>query len=166
MSFWQSKPGATLVVLMLCCAVTIGLAGFRVLAVTHPTREHDVIDFDSMRMNVQRVRFPAVDGPMLTGVFLDGDGEKPPVLLCHDLDSSKESLVGVAMQLNSRGFPTLLFDFRGHGESEGGPSTLGLTEKRDILGALDYLGGQARSELKRVGIYGVGMGAHAAVLAA
>jgi pimeloyl-ACP methyl ester carboxylesterase len=41
-----------------------------------------------------------------------------------------------------------------------------LHEKRDVVGAVEFLGGLDGVDGKRVGLYGVGMGAHAAVLAA
>jgi pimeloyl-ACP methyl ester carboxylesterase len=75
-------------------------------------------------------------------------------------------MVNLAIELHRAGFPVLAFDFRGHGGSGGGPSTLGLDEKRDVLGAIDFLADELGAPLREVGIYGVGMGAHAAVLAA
>ena len=71
--------------------------------------------------------------------------------------------LGIALQKG--GFTVLAFDFRGHGASGGTGSTLGLDEKRDVIGALDYLAASG-VEARRIGVYGVGMGAHAAVLAA
>jgi len=65
--------------------------------------------------------------------------------------------------LHQEGFAVLMFDFRGHGESGGNRSSLGLLEKRDVTGALDWL---AEKKPRRVGVFGAGMGAHAAVLAA
>jgi pimeloyl-ACP methyl ester carboxylesterase len=70
------------------------------------------------------------------------------------------------VSLHRQGFGVLLFDFRGHGQSEGKSSTLGLDEKRDVIGAVEFLADREGREPPRVGIYGVGMGAHAAVLAA
>jgi pimeloyl-ACP methyl ester carboxylesterase len=87
----------------------------------------------------------------------------PPILLCHDLYSSKRSMVNLAIALRDKGFSVLMFDFRGHGESAGERSSLGVLEKRDITGALDWL---ARTDAREVGVFGAGMGAHAAVLAA
>jgi pimeloyl-ACP methyl ester carboxylesterase len=88
------------------------------------------------------------------------------VILCHDAGSSRAALVNLGIALHGEGFTVLLFDFRGHGESAGGRSTLGLEEKRDVIGAVDMLLRRIGPDTKRIGIYGVGMGAHAAVLAA
>ena len=117
-----------------------------------------------MGLEVHEVTFPSVDGFELQGWLLAGDPELPPIVLCHDWGDSKEGLIPLALELSERRFPLLLFDFRGHGASEGHGSTLGADEGRDVLGALDYARGIGGSEQRRLGLYGVGMGAHAAVL--
>jgi pimeloyl-ACP methyl ester carboxylesterase len=167
MAFWESKRGAFLGVLLLAWVCLVCVTGARVHLATHPERETgEGINFDSMLMLVDSVRFQAVDGTPLAGWLLEGDGGWPPVLLCHDLGSSKASLVNLGIELHDRGFTVLLIDFRGHGQSQGRSSTLGLDEKRDILGALDFLAQRRGGETGSVGVYGAGMGAHAAVLAA
>ena len=90
----------------------------------------------------------------------------PAVVLCHDLGADKSALAHLAAALGEQGLTLLLLDFRGHGDSGGTRSTLGLDEKRDVLGAIDYLAGLEPYAGRRIGVYGVGMGAHAAVLAA
>src|SRR4029453_354334 len=55
---------------------------------------------------------------------------------------------------------------RGPGASGGTASTLGVDEKRDVIGAVDYLADLEGIDHRKVGAYGVGQGAHAAVLAA
>jgi pimeloyl-ACP methyl ester carboxylesterase len=167
MSFWESKLGALLGVLLLACLLVVSLVGVRVYLATHPERQADEgFDFNSMLMEVDQVQFPAVDGTRLSGWLIEGDAARPPVLLCHDVGSSKASQVSLGIELQRRGFTVLMLDFRGHGQSEGRSSTLGLEEKRDVLGALDFLMERQGREGGRVGVYGVGMGAHAAVLAA
>jgi pimeloyl-ACP methyl ester carboxylesterase len=86
-------------------------------------------------------------------------------VLCHDFGASRASMLHLGLLLQNEGFPVLLFDFRGHGESSRARSTLGLHEKRDVLAAVDQLR-RLGPETDRVGLYGIGMGAHAAVLAA
>jgi len=131
---------------------------------TVPQRETQVLpDFESMRIVVSEVEFPSADGMELSGWWMSGDPSKPPILLCHDLGSSKRVMINVAIALHDAGFPVLMFDFRGHGDSAGKRSSFGLLEKRDVIGALEWL---ERKGADRVGIFGAGMGAHAAVLAA
>jgi pimeloyl-ACP methyl ester carboxylesterase len=148
--------------------VSAAATGLAVLAVRRATRVPRVvspaIDFGAMGIGVEPVTFSSVDGLTLAGWEVAGQPSLPPIVLAHDLGSDKAALAHLALLLNERGFPLLLFDFRGHGESEWGRTTLGLQEKRDVLGAVDHLA--ARGNAQRVGVYGVGLGAFAAVLAA
>ena len=167
MRFWRSPIGAVVVILLLGVSVALGATAVRVHRQLSPPRvEETPIDFEAMMMRVEEVRFASSDGITLSGWFIRGLPEFPAVILCHDLGASRSSLITLAIALRRKGFSVLAFDFRGHGTSEGGRSTLGLLEKRDVLGAVDYLSAIADIETRRVGVYGVGMGAHAAVLAA
>ena len=132
----------------------------------NPRRAEAAPDFDTMQLDLEQVEFPAVDGVRLRGWHVPGDPGVAPIVLCHDLGRSRASLFGLAFDLSRSGFPLLLFDFRGHGSSGGDHSTLGLEEKRDILGAVDFLSSRGEYHGRPVGVYGVGMGAHAAALAA
>ena len=61
------------------------------------------------------------DGLKLAGVLEDGDKEKPLVILCHGLTSSKDSstYTRLAEELNKNSIGSYRFDFHGHGKSEG-----------------------------------------------
>lgn len=147
--------------------LVVGLTALRVRNATTPPRSTaPSIDFQAMGLVLREVDFPAADGLKLRGWLLDGRPGYPPVVLSHDWGGSKSSLLTLAMSLNEAGFATLLFDFRGHGASAGGRSTFGLAEQRDVLGALDYARRLEGADGARAGVYGVGMGAYAAVLAA
>lgn len=164
MWFWRSRLG----ILVLLCIVAMGaLAMWTVLGVhraTVPVRQVQTLpDFESMQIRVEQVEFPSADGIELSGWWMPGNEGMPPVLLCHDRHSSKRSMLNLAIALRAEGFAVLMFDFRGHGESAGDRSSLGVLEKRDVTGALDWL---AKRNAGRVGVFGAGMGAHAAVIAA
>ena len=143
-----------------------GFVSLRVYQTTTPDRQSQALfDFASMRMRVDEVVFPAADGVELDGWWMPADLPAPTIVLCHAVDQSKRSMLNLAMALRESGFSVLMFDFRGHGTSAGTRSSLGMVEKRDLLGAIDWLGeGEDRSG--PVGVFGAGMGAHAAVLAA
>jgi pimeloyl-ACP methyl ester carboxylesterase len=163
----RSRARLALIVGLAGTALVIGLAAFRVqFAITPQRTPATKIDFESMRLPVREIDFAAADGLELKGWLVRGRSGYPAIVLCHDWGASKENLLNLAITLHERGFPLVLFDFRGHGGSEGRRSTLGLAEKRDILGALDYARRIDGVDGARVGLYGLGMGAHAAVLAA
>jgi pimeloyl-ACP methyl ester carboxylesterase len=114
----------------------------------------------------QAVSFQSTDGIELDGWWVNGLPGHATIILCHDHGRSRSSLMTLALALREKGFGLLLFDFRGHGASGRGRSSLGLYEKRDVIGAIDWLKTQQTREPRALGIYGTGMGAHAAVLAA
>jgi pimeloyl-ACP methyl ester carboxylesterase len=163
----RSVWGAAILVVVLVFLTVLGTTTVRVYGKTHPGG-HDAapLDFEAMEISVEPVRFSATDGVSLEGWLMRGSPERQAVLLCHDLGGSKASLANVAIALREAGFTVLMFDFRGHGESGGDSSTLGLSEKRDVIGATEFLQAQEEIDTARIGVYGVGMGAHAAVLAA
>src|SRR5262249_25395285 len=77
----------------------------------------------------------------------------------------RTSLMGLATSLAEPGYSILVFDFRGHGASSG-TSSFGVLEKRDLLGATDWIGAHTKADGTRIGMVGVGMGAYASILAA
>ena len=167
MRFWRSHLGAIALVVLAACGVVVGATVVQVRRDTTPERlDPPAVDFQAMHVPVEDVQFPASDGVPLAGWLLPAAPGAPGVILCHDVGSSRGALLNLAIRLHGDGFTVLLFDFRGHGQSGGSRSTLGLEEKRDVLGAVDVLMRQLGPDTKRLGVYGVGMGAHAAVLAA
>jgi pimeloyl-ACP methyl ester carboxylesterase len=167
MSFWRSLPGTVLLVLALACLLALGVVSLQVHRVTHPPRHGGSgLDVAGDLVRVEEAAFEASDGTRLAGWRMPGRPSMPAILLCHDRGQTKASQVNLGLALQQAGFTVMAFDFRGHGDSEGGASTLGIEEKRDVLGAIDHLAARPGLGQRRIGVYGVGMGAHAAVLAA
>jgi hypothetical protein len=113
----------------------------------------------------ESVRFPSRDLSLqLSGWWLPAASGKPAVVFGHGLFRSRREILERACALNRCGYPALLFDFRGHGDSDPGPITLGYRERLDVLGAVDYA--HRRTGLQQTLVAGVSMGATAALLAA
>jgi pimeloyl-ACP methyl ester carboxylesterase len=116
------------------------------------------------------IRFRSRDGLRLAGRWLpaesaDGDWTPDPheaIVLLHGYSGSiAPDLVEYAPFLR-RTASVFGIDFRGHGESEPGPSTFGMLETEDIAGALAWLGERG---IRRVGLIGTSMGGMAAITA-
>ncbi|MFN2291990.1 MAG: alpha/beta hydrolase [Anaerolineae bacterium] len=88
----------------------------------------------------------------------------PSVLLAHGLMDRKETMLQLLPWLHAAGYNVMLFDFRGHGNSEKVPTTLGRLEALDVQAALDWLVDEGVGE--RVGGLGMSLGAAALVNAA
>lgn len=113
------------------------------------------------------VRFRSRDGLRLAGRWLpavgdDGWAADPheAILLLHGYSGSiAPDLVEYAPFLR-RTANVLGIDFRGHGDSDPGPSTFGMLEVEDVAGALAWLGERG---ITRVAMLGTSMGGMAAI---
>lgn len=139
-------------------AVMITRAGTRPMdrALTSTPRD-DGIDYED-------VEFEATDGVRISAWYLGGGDKNVSVAVGHGLFRSRREVLDRAVFFRKLGFDTLVFDFRRHGASGGERSTLGYQERLDFEGAVRFLVERAPSN--RVLLYGVSMGAAAAVLAA
>jgi len=64
----------------------------------------------------------------------------------------------------ARGWDVLLFDLRGHGESEGDRYSLGQYEPRDIVAAIDFAAKKGGVDRRRVAVVGESLGAGSAIM--
>jgi len=169
MRFWRSIPGAIVLVVSFGVLAALGLAAAQVYRVTHPARQSEMtLNLGASLAKAEDVTFRSTDGIRLKGWLFQGTPTMPPVVVCHDLGESRNAVMNLAIAINKAGFTVLAFDFRGHGASGGEGSTLGVQEGRDVLGAIDFVSNLPKDivDARRIGIFGAGMGAHAAVLAA
>jgi len=163
----------TLVATLAALAVAgyLGTAAWMAWHVIRPDRSWRPADYQPPQPPFETVTFEATDGVPLAGWYsppspeLGGDGAHC-VILCHGLGTNRTELQDVALELRRRGYGVLLFDFRGHGESGGAYTTVGLREVNDILGAVEFLCMRPEIDVDRIGILGVSMGGAAAIMAA
>ena len=115
------------------------------------------------------VLFPSLDGLILHGWFVPAKdvapfslteedwaaGSKGTVVLGHGRFGSKDPDLKYVPWLHNAGYNCLLFDFRGHGRSEGHYTSFGCHERKDLLGATDFLRGKG---IPKVGVLGFSLG--------
>ena len=113
------------------------------------------------------------DGTLARGWLLRGTEGAPAVIFLHRYGGDRSLLFNLGMKVNEATNSTILWpDLRGHGLNPPVKWTFfGSREGDDALAALDFLRslkGENRSQLigERVGIYGVELGAYAAMIAA
>lgn len=75
----------------------------------------------------------------LRGWWIPAADARATVIRVHGVDSNRESLLGLAAPLTDAGYSVLLFDLRGHGESDEARMGVGLDERDDVRGAIDYV---------------------------
>jgi uncharacterized protein len=121
-------------------------------------------------MPFEEVWFPSRDGLKLHGWFIPGHPEGKArsknitVIMGHGHAGNKEPDLHYALFFHQAGYNVLMFDFRGHGQSEGTRgSSMGYWERLDVHGAVDWLLGRG---LARFAAFGISMGGSILIMAA
>jgi len=147
----------------------------------NPKRQPVVHSPSDYGLAYEDIEFNSLDGLSLKGWFIPGDLRKV-LLVTHPLFCNRHGFLVknkspfmatktdidllLAMKaLNNAGYSILTFDFRNHGASAGGQTGVGITEYKDVLGAMEYL--QQRQDLNRaaLGLVGFCMGANSMIVA-
>jgi predicted phosphoribosyltransferase/pimeloyl-ACP methyl ester carboxylesterase len=120
-------------------------------------------------MREESLRFENAAGLGLVGILLrpDGTARSPVVVFAHGWGSSKASPRNraIAEALVGAGIAAFLFDFTGHGDSEGSAEESTLEDQAaDLSSALDLLA--ARPDLGPIGVAGSSSGGAVAVAVA
>lgn len=114
------------------------------------------------------IEFQSRDGITLRGWWIDGAGPGT-VIMAHGKGSVRDDeglkYLDLAAGLANAGYNVLMFDLRGHGESDFGNFTLGVNEPLDVLGAVDYARSRGVAE-EQVALLGFSTGAVSALEAA
>ena len=166
------------ILLVLVVALLIAL-GSIVYGISRPPRRPYLVtpqSFSHISGRVLKVTdesWQNLDGTRARGWLLKGGEGAPAVVFLHKYSADRSWLFNLGIKLNETTNFTILWpDLRGHGvDPPVATTTFGTSEADDLLAALDYLRslkGDSQSQLigDRVGIYGVELGAYAALLAA
>lgn len=114
------------------------------------------------------VTLATVDGYTLRGWFLPAPSGPSPrtLLVCHGIASNRSEVLGFVEAGDALSANVLLFDFRGHGNSQGHTVSIGYHEKLDVLAAIDYLRRERVEQSRELFGLGLSMGAGSLVRAA
>jgi pimeloyl-ACP methyl ester carboxylesterase len=122
-------------------------------------------NYPDIQLAAELVSFPVPEGGRRVGWFIPGRSQAPVILL-HGFGCQRQEMLEYAQVLHQAGYSTLLFDFRGRGDSDGDAVTLGFYEQQDVLAAVEYLRSRDDVDIGRVGALGISMGGAVAILAA
>jgi pimeloyl-ACP methyl ester carboxylesterase len=113
----------------------------------------------------KEVEFQTSDGVNIAGWLVPSGDKHATIIYSHGLFRSRRELLERAVDLWKLGYGALLYDSRNHGES--GPARVGLgyNERLDVEAAVRFLREDARTA-DRIVLFGISMGASAALLAA
>ncbi len=104
-------------------------------------------------------QFRIGNGPTICG---ESAGEGTPVVLCHGLTATRRSVLHGSRRLERSGFRVVVYDARGHGESDPASPGEGYGYP-ELIGDLERVVGEAVGDGSRFLLGGHSMGAHTAV---
>ncbi|MCD4778951.1 MAG: alpha/beta hydrolase [Candidatus Omnitrophica bacterium] len=121
---------------------------------------------DLLDLEYETICFKTQDHLMLEGWFVPQPSSQQTVIIGHGLGANKSNFISLVSLWHEWGYHVFIFDFRGHGHSQGHTLSFGYKESRDIRAALDYL--ITRNDVDPNGIigYGVSFGGAAMIQAA
>lgn len=105
------------------------------------------------------VTIPSFDRTRLYGWWLSAGRKAATVVVLHGVKKNRTDVLRAALVLRRAGLNVLLFDGRGHGNSEGRYVTYGFYERRDVESAIEWLVQEKKIDVSRVGLAGESMGA-------
>ena len=143
-----------------------GLMGFsyvRARALLKPYRKPLKAAPEDYGLAVEEVRIPGPRGAM-AGWYLPSTNGCTLVCL-HGINDNAGQWLDQIAELHARsGYGALIFDFAGHGRSDGNIVTYGAGEQLDVHAALAYLRARGDVDMSRLGLLGYSLGAITAIL--
>ena len=108
-----------------------------------------------------------VDKLTLYGWYLPAEDGDEVIIMVHGAEQHRADpgieMMDIACGLVEHGYNVLMFDLRGHGESDGDRMSAGYYETRDLGGAVDYVVGLGFED---IGVLGFSMGGATAIMTA
>lgn len=110
-------------------------------------------------MSYSPISFKTSDGLTLRGWWIPGTVHKT-IVMVHGLSNNREEPLAKAGYLHQAGYNLLVFDLRGHGQSDGSGTTMGYREPEDARAAI----AEARTfDSGPIALFGYSLGAAIAV---
>src|SRR4030095_10244903 len=119
----------------------------------------------SFNAQFKDVEFQTSDGVRISGWLMPSTNKRATIIYSHGLFRSRRDIMERAIELWRLGYGALLYDSRNHGDSGSARVSLGYNERLDVEAAVHYLKDEVRST-DRIVLFGISMGATAALLAA
>jgi dipeptidyl aminopeptidase/acylaminoacyl peptidase len=135
----------------------VGVAVATAERLTRPTNRPLSVDPREISRDVRPWSTRTADGLTLRGWYLPTGNQRHLIVLVHGMWSSWLEMAGLGRDLHDAGFDVLLFDLRGHGESDASRLYLGRRERTDIRAVMAWAKSEGFSH-DRIGWLGYSMG--------
>jgi len=164
MRWWLKLLLALILVVVIA---SLGISGFMGSSMTKVERVPIKENPTSLGLKYEDVVFSSrVDEITLRGWYLPAKDSERIIIMVHGEEMHRAdpsiNMLGIASGLVEHGYNVLMFDLRAHGESDGDRISAGYYEKRDLLGAIDYVKGRG---FESIGILGFSMGGATTIIA-
>jgi pimeloyl-ACP methyl ester carboxylesterase len=124
---------------------------------TRPTNRPLPVDPRQISGDARAWSTRTADGLTLRGWYLPTEKKRHLLVLVHGMWSTWLEMAGLGRDLHDRGFDVVLFDLRGHGQSDPSRLYLGRRERADIRAVMAWAKAQGFSN-DRIGWLGYSMG--------
>jgi uncharacterized protein len=149
----------------LLTALLVGFSYVRARVLLTPRRTLPSLRPADLGLSVEDVRIPGPRGSLAAWYLPARNG--CTLICCHGIHDNRGQWLDQVARLHGRsGYGAVLFDFSGHGESDGRLVTYGARETLDVAAVLAYLQERGDVDMTRIGILGYSLGAITAILAA
>ncbi|PQO28170.1 alpha/beta hydrolase [Blastopirellula marina] len=113
----------------------------------------------------EAIEFVGERQTILRGRYWRGTSDQA-IVVVHGIDGPSIEMLPHVAYLHRAGYHVLLYDNRGRGQSDGGFSTLGFLEWRDVLHAVTWMRNQPKVDSHKIGLHGLSLGAACVIMAA
>jgi pimeloyl-ACP methyl ester carboxylesterase len=144
----------------------LALFAILVYRITHPGEVPEPVNPSHFLLPSLDVEFPSGGGGFISGWWIPGLKGAPGIVMAPGYGMSRSDGLSLAVLLHQDGFNLLTYDERGSGASPRGASSLGINETDDLIAALRFMESELEAKSTELGIWGVDVGAWAALKAA
>lgn len=148
----RTRLGLAVVCLVIAIAISAWSLGTQALSRKPITAFKIPVDFALERFSVTNHK-----GDALSGWHKRGSDQCGVVLITHGRGSNKEDMIPRARIFSDAGLSVVMFDFTGHGESEGKQRGFGYKEASDVRAVTGFLSEQYSGQ--KIGAVGSSLGA-------
>ncbi len=161
---WWLKLGLALI--LVAVIAFLGIAAYLGYSITKaetlPIEENPA----DLGLEYEDISFLSIEDELtIRGWYLPARNSNRIIVMVHGGTGHRADprfkMLDIASELVEYGYNILMFDMRGHGESDGVRVSAGYYEKRDLLGAIDYVKSLG---FEHIGVLGFSMGASTTLL--
>jgi len=157
---------------LIACGVIVALAAGALLWFTRrvargllrPTRKPLGLTPQQVGLTLEDTRISGPRGELAAWYLPARNGRT--LICCHGINDNRSQWLEQVARLHERGYGAVLFDFAGHGHSDGDTVTYGVRERDDVAAIITWLRERGDVDMDGLAIMGYSLGAITATLAA